>query len=104
MMCVMRCLVLIVAALPAIAQQHWVATWGTAQQQYRAAPPPGGRSVGPVALVPATAPPAAAPGAPARRFPVPRALPGVQNQTVRMIVRTSLGGKTLRVRLSNALG
>ena len=39
-----------------------------------------------------------------RRFPVPRALPGVHNQTVRMMVRTSLGGKTLRVRLSNALG
>lgn len=107
MMLVMRWLVLIAAALPACAQQHWVATWGTAQQQYRAASPPGGRAVGPVALAPATPPaatPAPSPAGPARRFPVPRALPGVHNQTVRMIVRTSIGGKTLRVRLSNALG
>jgi lysophospholipase L1-like esterase len=109
MMCVMRSLILIAAALPAFAQQHWVATWGTAQQQYRAAPPPAGRSVAaPVPLAPAAgatpAAPVAPPTGPARRFPVPRALPGVHNQTVRMIVRTSIGGKALRVRLSNALG
>ena len=95
------CLLTIAAALPALAQQHWVATWGTAQQQYRAGgrggPPPAAAAVAP-------APPAAAQGVPARRFPVPRALPGVHNQTVRMIARASLGGKSVRVRLSNALG
>jgi len=103
MMLVMRCLLLIAAMLPAFAQQHWVATWGTAQQQYRAA----GRGGAPATSAPApppAQPPAPAPGVPGRRFPVPRALPGVHNQTVRMIVRSSVGGKTLRVRLSNALG
>src|SRR3954471_5031093 len=101
---VMRCLLLIAAALPSLAQQHWVATWGTAQQQYRAA----GRGT-PAAPAPAATPapppsPAANPGAPGRRFPVPRALPTVHNQTVRMLVRASVGGKKLRVRFSNALG
>ena len=102
-MTVMRCLLLIAAALPALAQQHWVATWGTAQQQYRAAGR-GAPAAPPPAAAPALPPPAAKPGAPGRRFPVPRALPTVHNQTVRMLVRTSLGGKKLRVRFSNALG
>ncbi len=102
---VMRCLLLIAAVLPALAQQHWVATWGTAQQQYRAAGR-GTPAAPPPAATPAPAPPspAANPGAPGRRFPVPRALPTVHNQTVRMLVRASVGGKRLRVRFSNALG
>ena len=99
----MRCLLLIAAVLPALAQQHWVATWGTAQQQYRAAGR-GAPAVRTAAPAPVPPPPPAAAGVPARRFPVPRALSGVHNQTVRMIVRTSIGGKTLRVRFSNALG
>jgi hypothetical protein len=89
--------------MPALAQQHWVATWGTAQQQYR----PAGRgslAAGPPASAPALQLAAANPGAPGRRFPVPRALPTVHNQTVRMLVRGSVGGKKLRVRFSNALG
>jgi lysophospholipase L1-like esterase len=89
--------------MPALAQQHWVATWGTAQQQYRAAGR-GAPAAPPPAATPVPPPPAANPGAPGRRFPVPRALPTVHNQTVRMLVRTSVGGKKLRVRLSNALG
>src|SRR5436190_16803592 len=97
---VMRCLLLIAAALPALSQQHWVATWGTAQQQYRAA----GRG-GPAAAAgrgpQTTSPPAPTPGAPARRFPVPPPLAGLNNQTVRMVVRTSIGGRSLRVRLTN---
>src|SRR5689334_20722406 len=102
-MILMRRLLWIAAAVPLFAQQHWVATWGTAQQQYRG----GGRGA-PSAAAAAAAPPAApplapAPGAPARRFPVPRPLTGLNNQTVRMIVRSSVGGKTVRVRLSNAL-
>src|SRR5204863_469020 len=91
------------ATLPAFSQQHWVATWGTAQQQYRAAgrggpAPTTGR--GPQA----TPPPTPTPGAPARRFPVPPPLAGLNNQTVRMVVRTSIRGRGLRVRLTNALG
>jgi len=30
-------ILLLAATLPALSQQHWVATWGTAQQQYRTA-------------------------------------------------------------------
>ena len=51
---------------------HWVATWASAQQQPRAAPP--------------------------------RPATGFNNQTVRMIVRTSIGGRRLRVQFSNAFG
>lgn len=71
----------------------WVATWGTAQSTFRApaAPPP--VNPGPV-LGPD----------PRRRHPIPPALPGLQNQTVRMIVRASLGGETVRVRLQHAFG
>ncbi len=67
------------------AQQHWVVTWASAQQQPRVPAPP--RAVAP------TAPPRAAP--PPSAF---------NNQTVRMIVRTSLGGNRIRVHLSNAFG
>src|SRR4051812_281113 len=61
--------------------QHWVATWGTAQLAYRAPAPP------PVAAPPAapTPPPAPAPGTPQRRFGIPRGVPGLSNQTIRMI-------------------
>jgi lysophospholipase L1-like esterase len=55
-------------------REHWVATWTTAEMLVR----------------PATAPPAGA--------------RGFNNQTVRMIVRTSIGGRRLRVNLSNAFG
>lgn len=59
--------------------EHWVATWATAQQLM--ATPPGGRSGAPPSNLPAT----------------------FANQTVRMIVRISLGGSRLRVQLSNML-
>ncbi|HEY4364366.1 MAG TPA: SGNH/GDSL hydrolase family protein [Bryobacteraceae bacterium] len=84
---------------------HWVATWGASEQQPRAAGP--GRG-GPApqaaaragnATAPAAAP--AAPPAPPRAAPPPSAF---NNQTVRMIVRTSLGGSRVRVHLSNAFG
>ena len=60
-------------------QEHWVATWTTAELLVR---------------TPA-AQPAAAP---------PVGVRGFNNQTVRMIVRTSIGGRRLRVNLSNAFG
>jgi lysophospholipase L1-like esterase len=72
-------------------QEHWVATWATAQTLVRQAP----------ARPAAT--PADSPTAPATT-PQEIAARGLNNQTVRMMVRTSIGGHRLRVRLSNAFG
>jgi lysophospholipase L1-like esterase len=80
----------------AAGDMHWVATWAAAEQQPRAAGP--GR--GPAPAPPAPATPSAAPATP-RPAPPPSAF---KDQTVRMIVRTSLGGNRLRVHLSNAFG
>jgi len=57
--------------------EHWVTTWATAQQL---APQP--RLTGPGPNVPAT----------------------LKHQTVRMVARTSIGGKRVRIRVSNAMG
>jgi lysophospholipase L1-like esterase len=76
-------------------ETHWVATWASAQQQ----PRPAGLGRGGPA--PAATPAAAATPAPPRPAPPPSAF---NNQTVRMIVRTSLGGSRLRVHLSNTFG
>jgi lysophospholipase L1-like esterase len=95
--------VFLAGALHGASATHWVATWGTAQAQFRAAgrgvPAPGGRGT----AMPTPAP-AAPPTGPQRRFGIPPGLAGLNNQTVRMIVHTSIGGHTLRIRLSNALG
>jgi len=66
---------LLIPALLA-AQDHWVATWGTAQMLARTGPAPANAN----------------------------AARGFHNQTIRMIARTSIPGKRLRVRLSNAFG
>ena len=71
------------------AGEHWVTTWTTAQQLVapkagglRGGPPPGGRGNGPEASnIPAE----------------------FADQTVRMIARISLGGRRIRVELSNML-
>jgi lysophospholipase L1-like esterase len=93
----------VAAAAPA---EHWVATWGTAQQRAvtgrAGASGASGRPT--VGVIPTRQPPAPAPGQPGRRFPIPPTLAGIDNQTVRMIVRTSMGGSRVRVRLSNAVG
>ena len=76
------------------AQEHWVATWAAAPQETRAFTPPPGQ-------------PAAQPGATNQQPvapPPPPPIMSFQNQTVRMVVRTSLGGRRLRVELSNAFG
>jgi lysophospholipase L1-like esterase len=86
------CSLVILALFPQLQAQaapgreHWVATWATAQELVRPEEPP----------ATATAQPRPA------RFPVPIAT--IKNQTVRMIVRTSLGGRRFRVQLSNAFG
>ena len=81
--------------------EHWVATWGTAQQRYQ--PPPAAPPAPQPAPAPAAAPAPPSAG-PARRFGIPPSISGLQDQTVRMIARTSLGGEVVRVRLYNAVG
>jgi lysophospholipase L1-like esterase len=63
--------------------EHWVATWGTAQLLVRPQPP----------AAPAAAPAQQAPGA-----------RGFNNQTIRMVVRASIGGPRLRIKLASAFG
>jgi len=76
-------LLLVAWTVPAWAQ-HWVATWAAAPQQpvVIGPPPPGSNSQGPVF----------------------QELKSFHDQTVRMVVRLSLGGRRIRVRLSNAHG
>ena len=116
-------LVLVVStAVPAFAQgargPKWVATWATSLVARAQGPAlGGGRGQGPAQpapAAPAVGPPAApaAPGSPAAAAP---AAPGggrggfpapvtVANQTLRQVVRTSIGGDRVRIVLSNAFG
>src|SRR5437870_2965695 len=71
------------------AQDHWVTTWAAAPQA-RLQAPLGGQRGGPT-------PPANA--APANAAPA-----SFNDQTIRMILHTSLGGRRARVTLSNAFG
>lgn len=127
-----RVLVLTVAvltAVPALAQnrrgEQWVATWATAlvarpvqqggargqgpvpaaPQAAAVAPVPAAPGAAPAAAPPAGAPAAGAPGGPPGGgrggFAPPTTL---TNQTLRQIVRTSIGGTRVRVVLSNAFG
>jgi lysophospholipase L1-like esterase len=59
---------------------------------------------GPGAAAPAPQAAKPAVSGPQRRFGIPPGLPGLKNQTVRMIVRASIGGQSVRIRLSNAFG
>src|SRR5665213_428384 len=90
----MRTLIGLLLCVNALAQpsQHWVATWGTAQQLYRSGAAPVARATPPN------------PPDPARRFGIPPALASLDNQTVKMIARASIGGHRVRVRLESALG
>ncbi len=78
------------------APEHWVATWA-ASPQARAGGPPRAPQAG--------APPAGAPAAPANPARAANfSGTSFHDQTVRMIVRTSIGGSRVRVELSNAYG
>lgn len=74
---------------------HWVSTWATAQQISAEPSPPrgGGRSPGPPADRPPPPP-----------SPIPPTPDSLKNQTVRMVARVSIGGRQVRVQLSNAQG
>ena len=99
------CLLAVIAALAApraAAQQkgeHWVATWAASPQGPRFGFPRFATPPAPPAPAAGNAP-AAAP-APPPLFPAP---PTLNNQTVRMVVKTSIGGHRVRVQLSNAFG
>src|SRR5271163_1095582 len=75
---------------PLNSNEHWVATWATAQ------------AIAPV--TPLGAPPPRPQAAPARPSPIGQIPETFKNQTVRMVVLTSIGGRRVRVQLSNALG
>jgi lysophospholipase L1-like esterase len=79
-------------------QERWVATWATAQTLVRPAAPANITAQSNTVPAPAAnlSGPATTPQAIGAR--------GFNNQTVRMMVRTSIGGRRLRVRLSNAFG
>ncbi len=83
---------------------HWVATWASAQQVPR--PAPIARTAAPAGAPAAANGPAlaAAPPAAAVPPPAPRPARSFNNQTLRMVMRTSIGGEQLRVHLSNAFG
>src|SRR5579863_7916244 len=74
--------------------EHWVSTWATSPQQPRAFPAPRRPPSGAAAR--------AALSAAARRFTPPIA--SFHNQTIRMVAHTSIGGRRLRIELSNAFG
>jgi len=76
-------------AQPPNATDHWVTTWGASPQARLAAPPR-----------PANAQAPTAPAAPAP----PVQVTSFNNQTLRLIVHTTIGGRRLRVHLSNDFG
>ena len=83
----------LIAAAQAQSGPHWVATWTTAQPLIRSAP--GGRGT-----VQALDAPQPAPSL------TPQAINGrgFYDQTVRMIVHTSIGGSKVRIKLSSPFG
>jgi hypothetical protein len=94
-----KCLALFFCALAFLQgqqanQTHWVATWSTAQPLART-PPPAPRPDN------AAQPGPARPGMAVQQTLNTR---GFHDQTARMIVRTSIGGSRVRIRLANSFG
>jgi lysophospholipase L1-like esterase len=87
------------------AQEHWVATWAASPQGPRFNLPLRPRPPAATAASGTTPPPSAAnTGGSANQAPIVPAPPTFSNQTVRMIVRPSIGGRRAVVHLSNAFG
>jgi lysophospholipase L1-like esterase len=72
--------------------EHWVPTWAAAPQMARPAQPIRLPQAAAAAAQPAAGQPAARPAGP---------IVSLNNQTVRMIAHTSIGGRRIRVQLSN---
>lgn len=86
-------------ATVANAQDHWVATWAAAPQQARVLPAPAATAI------PAGGAAAGPAGQRGQAGPPPNPAPSAfKDQTVRMIVHTSIGGRRARVTLSNVFG
>jgi len=87
-------------------QDHWVATWAASPQQPPAAPAaaPRGTPLPPVPNAGAAGGPGAGAAPPRGGGGGQRGLAALDNQTIRMIVRTSIGGQRVRVEFSNAYG
>src|SRR5271170_964628 len=85
-----------------LAEDHWVATWAASPQAARINFPTPARppAAAPTPAVPPAAGAATTPNPPPI-FPAP---PTFNNQTVRMIARTSIGGRRVVVHLSNTFG
>ncbi len=80
------------SALAQSANEHWVATWAASMLE-TAVPAPAPANAAPVAQ-----------GAPAAQAAKPGPIRSFNNQTLRMVVNTSIPGRTLRVELSNTFG
>ncbi|OYX66078.1 MAG: hypothetical protein B7Y88_06395 [Sphingomonadales bacterium 32-64-17] len=91
-------LALLGAPLHATEAERWVESWGTALPLQPPPPSPFGDGPPPG---PPPAPPQDSPPPPNPRLPYPKTL---DNQTVRMIVRTTVGGERLRLEFANRNG
>ncbi|HEY7389975.1 MAG TPA: SGNH/GDSL hydrolase family protein [Bryobacteraceae bacterium] len=87
-----RFALILISASAAFGQEHWVATWAASPQETRTFTPP------------PAAPAGGAQSAPARQPAFTPPITNFHDQTVRMIVRTSIGGTRARVQLSNTFG
>jgi hypothetical protein len=75
--------------------ERWVATWATAQQVMRGAPLPQ-RPENAQGSAPAQQP-QPQPATPPPNLAIPKMITNLKNQTIRMIVRVSIGGKRRRI-------
>src|SRR5258707_8485513 len=91
-------------AQSANAQDHWVTTFAAAPQQPRGGGPPAPLRGGPGATPEAAGQRGQAAPAPQGRGAIAPAPTNFNDQTIRMIARTSLSGRRVRVTLSNAYG
>jgi lysophospholipase L1-like esterase len=103
---VLACAIAAVQMVTAQAGDHWVGTWATATVGRPQAPaqPAGGGGGGRGRGGPAPAVQNLCPPNPAPATPATSRFMHFSNQTLRQIVRTSVGGSRLRVVLSNSYG
>jgi len=96
---ILGAILLALSPAPLIAAGPWVESWGTALPLQPPPPSPFGNSRPPAPPPPAE--PVREAAAPNPRLPYPATL---QDQTIRMIVRTSVGGERFRLEFANRAG